>query len=208
MFVMMSLYSWNKIGVNGSPFVLVFAKFGIPAAASIINLVVISAALSATNSNLYAIGRLLYSLSKNNNAPKIFGKLNKSGVPNIAILFSGMLTFFAVVLNYLVPSKVFTYLSSISTLAILCAWGAILLTELKSRKEKISNGIKISFRMPFYPFSSYITLIYLAAILISLVFLPSTRIALYIAPVWVIVLSAFYYIFIKRKENLAKNFNK
>ncbi|WP_416232336.1 amino acid permease [Clostridium kluyveri] len=205
MFVMLSLYPWNKIGLNGSPFVLIFAKVGIPYAASIINLVVITAALSAVNSNLYAIGRLLYSLSLNNNAPKAFAKIDKSGVPKIAILFSGSLTLVAVVLNYLIPAKVFLYLSSISTLAIVCAWGAIVLTELKSRKEKISNNEEINFKMPLYPFSSYITMVYLAAVFVSLAFLPSTRVALYIAPIWVLILIILYKVLIRMEEKHIQN---
>ncbi|CAI3544973.1 putative proline amino acid transporter [Clostridium neonatale] len=192
MFVMLSIYNWNEIGVNGSPFVFIFDKVGIPYAASIINFVVTTAAFSSMNSNLYVDGRMLYSLSLNNNAPKIFSKISKSGIPYIGILFSTLLLGIVVILNYIVPGKVFTYISSLTTLAILTTWSTILLAQLKSRKEKIKGQKEITFKMPFYPFSSYITLIYLGIICIALTLLPTTRIAFLVAPIWVIFLCILY----------------
>lgn len=119
--VMLSLYSWNKIGLKGSPFVLVFDKVGIPAAASIINFVVLTAALSGMNSALYVDGRMLYSLALNNNAPKMFSKVSKSGIPYVGILFSTFIAMIAVILNYFLPAKVFDYVSSVTVIAIITA---------------------------------------------------------------------------------------
>lgn len=202
-FVMLALYPWNKIGVNGSPFVLVFSKVGIPEAAAVINFVILTAALSGMNSALYVNGRMLYSLSLDNNAPKIFAKVSKSGVPYVGILFSSAVAAIAVILNYFVPGKVFTYISSVTTIAILTAWGTILLVQLKFRKEKLQSGGKIDFKMPFYPVSSYIAIIYLVLIVISLGFLSATRVALYAAPVWVLCLVVMYKLLIReeRKSN-------
>ncbi|MHC6180311.1 amino acid permease [Clostridium sp. JNZ X4-2] len=197
--VMLALYPWNKIGIDGSPFVLVFSKVGIPAAASVINFVILTAALSGMNSALYVDGRMLYSLALNNNAPKVFGKVNKSGVPYVGILFSTGVAVIAVILNYFVPGKVFGYISSVTTIAILTAWGTILITQLKFRKEKSAAGEKIKFKMPLCPISSYITIIYLLAIVVSLGFLPATRVALYVIPVWVLALVILYKLFCSKK---------
>ena len=207
MVVMLSLYKWNEIGVDGSPFVFIFDKIGIPYAASIINFVVITAALSSMNSCLYVNGRMLYSLSLNNNAPKAFGKINKSGIPYVGILFTTLVVACVVVLNYFVPGQVFTYISSIATLAVLTAWATILLTQLKSRKEKIKEQKEITFKMPLYPISSYVTLVYLAIIFVALGFMPSTRIAFYVAPIWIAFLIILYKGIIKREEREA-NFEK
>ncbi len=204
MFIMLSLYQWNEIGVEGSPFVFIFDKIGIPYAASIINFVVITAALSSMNSSLYVDGRMLYSLALNNNAPKIFSKISKSGIPYVGILFSTLLICCVVILNYIVPGKVFTYLSSITTLSVLIAWASILLTQLKSRKEKMNENKEISFKMPLYPFSSYITLAYLGIIGASLAFLPNTRIAFYVAPIWAVFLIVLYKCIIRKEEKLEK----
>ncbi|MBP2032922.1 AAT family amino acid transporter [Clostridium algifaecis] len=196
--VMLSLYSWNKIGLKGSPFVLVFDKVGIPAAASIINFVVLTAALSGMNSALYVDGRMLYSLALNNNAPKMFSKVSKSGIPYVGILFSTFIAMIAVILNYFLPAKVFDYVSSVTVIAIITAWITILLVQLKFRKYKNSLGEKVDFKMPFYPFFSYIAIIYLLLIVISLSFLPSTRISLYVVPVWIIALLIMYKLFLKK----------
>lgn len=200
MIVMLSLYKWNEIGVDGSPFVFIFDKVGIPYAASIINFVVITAALSSMNSCLYVNGRILYSLSLNNNAPKAFSKISKSGIPYVGILFTTLVVACVVILNYIVPGQVFTYISSIATLAVLTAWATILLTQLKYRKEKIKEQKEITFKMPLYPISSYVTLAYLAIICVSLGFLPGTRIAFYIAPIWIAFLIILYKGIIKREE--------
>ena len=79
--VMMIIYPWNKVGLEGSPFVQIFSKIGIPAAATILNIVVLTAALSVYNSGIYSNGRMLYSLAHQGNAPKLFGRLNKRGIP-------------------------------------------------------------------------------------------------------------------------------
>lgn len=196
--VMLALYSWNKIGLKGSPFVLVFDKVGIPAAASIINFVVLTAALSGMNSALYVDGRMLYSLALNNNAPKIFSKVSKSGIPYAGIWFSTAVAMIAIILNYFLPAKVFDYISSVTVIAIITAWITILLVQLKFRKYKISLGEEVNFKMPFYPFFSYIAIIYLLLIVISLSFLPSTRISLYVVPVWIIALLIMYKLFLKK----------
>ncbi|ATW25079.1 amino acid permease [Candidatus Formimonas warabiya] len=200
--VMVTLYPWNQIGTQGSPFVLVFDKVGIPAAASIINFVVLTAALSGMNSALYAITRLLYNLSLNNNAPKAFGKVNKAGVPYVGIWFSAVVALIAVVLNYIVPAKVFDIISSVTVVAIITAWGTILLAQIKFRKEKLAAGEETAFKMPFWPVSSYLGLAFLAFLIIAMAFLAVTRVALYVAPVWVLLLVILYH-FLRKGEQKA-----
>ncbi|MCH3963481.1 MAG: amino acid permease [Clostridium sp.] len=199
MLVMLSLYSWSKIGIKGSPFVLVFDKVGIPAAASIINFVVLTAALSGMNSALFVEGRMLYSLALNNNAPGIFRKISKSGIPYVGILFSTAIAMIAIFLNYLLPFKVFNYISSVTVIAIITAWITILLVQLKFRKYKSSLGQKVKFKMPFYPVLTYTAIIYLLLIVALLFVLPSTRISIYVVPVWIAILLTMYKILIKNR---------
>ncbi|WP_190972190.1 amino acid permease [Clostridium sp. HV4-5-A1G] len=131
LFVMLSLYPWSEIGVNGSPFVLVFAKVGIPAAASVINFAVLTAAFSSMNSDLYVSRRIIYSMALESNAPKLFSKISKCGSPYVGVLISCGLTTIAVILNYYVPDKVFEYIMSISTFAVLICWATIICTQIK-----------------------------------------------------------------------------
>ena len=86
--VMMIIYPWNKVGMDGSPFVLIFSGLGIPAAAGILNFVVLSAAVSVYNSGAYSNARMLYSLALQGNAPAFFAKLNRHGAPYRGTLFS------------------------------------------------------------------------------------------------------------------------
>jgi amino acid transporter, AAT family len=187
--VMMILYPWNKIGTNGSPFVLTFAKVGIPAAGGIINFVVLTAALSAFNSGLFSTGRMLYNLSLQNNGPKFFGKLNKNSTPSRGIIFSSLFLLIAVFLNYIVPEKVFIYISAVATVAVVTSWTIILLTQMKFRKSLSQEQIgKLAFKMPFYPYSSYFALAFLAFVIVLMAFIDGMDIALYVAPVWFAIL--------------------
>ncbi len=187
--IMMILYPWDKIGTNGSPFVLIFDKVGIPGAANLINFVVITAALSAFNSGLFASGRMLYNLSLQNNGPKFFGKLSKNGSPRRGILFSSLFLLVAVFLNYVVPEKVFMYISAVATVAVITSWTIILLTHLKFRKSKSKAEIgKLAFKMPLYPVSSYLALAFLAFVIVLMGFIKDMRIALIVAPIWFLIL--------------------
>lgn len=187
--IMMILYPWDKIGTNGSPFVLIFDKVGIPGAANLINFVVITAALSAFNSGLFASGRMLYNLSLQNNGPKFFGKLSKNGSPRRGILFSSLFLLVAVFLNYIVPEKVFMYISAVATVAVITSWTIILLTHLKFRKSKSKAEIgKLAFKMPLYPVSSYLALAFLAFVIVLMGFIKDMRIALIVAPIWFLIL--------------------
>ncbi len=197
--VMMAIYPWNEVGTNGSPFVLIFEKVGIPGAAHIINFVVITAALSAFNSGLFASGRMLHNLSLQNNGPKYFGKLSKNGSPRRGILFSSLFLLVAVVLNYIVPEKVFLYISAVATVAVITSWTIILIAQLKFRQSKTKKEIeKLAFKMPLYPISTYLALTFLALVVVLIGFIEDMRIALVVAPIWFLILYIGYKI--KKKD--------
>ncbi|RAX29603.1 UNVERIFIED_CONTAM: proline-specific permease ProY, partial [Escherichia coli] len=86
LFILMCIYPWNQIGQNGSPFVQIFDSLGIQSAANILNIVVITAAISAINSDILGAGRRMYGMAQDGQAPKVFTKLTKSGVPWVTVL--------------------------------------------------------------------------------------------------------------------------
>lgn len=191
--IMMILYPWNEVGTNGSPFVLIFDKIGIPGAAHLINFVVLTAAVSAFNSGLFSTGRMLYNLSLQNNGPKFFGKLSKHSTPKRGILFSSSFLLVAVFLNYFVPEQVFMYISSIATVAVITSWTIILITQLKFRQSKTKEEVdKLAFKMPLHPISTYLALAFLAFVIILMAFIDGMRVALFVAPVWFMILYAGY----------------
>jgi len=194
LFVIMSIYPWNEIGANGSPFVLMFEKIGIGPAAGIINFVVLTAALSSCNSGIFSTGRMLFNLAQQKQAPNSFAKISRTGVPSKAIIFSAILLLVGVVLNYLVPEKVFIWVTSISTFGAVWTWGIILLSQLKFRKTLTKGEVsRLSYKALFYPFGSYLVLAFLGLVLGLMAYFPDTRVALIVGPVWIIGLVFVYY---------------
>ncbi|MFS0775158.1 amino acid permease [Neobacillus sp. 3P2-tot-E-2] len=194
LFVIMSIYPWTEIGAQGSPFVLTFDKLGIPAAAGIINFVVLTAALSSCNGGIFSTARMLFNLAENDEAPKGLGKLNKNGVPSAAVLVTAAALLVGVVLNYLVPAKVFTWVTAISTFGAIWTWSMILLSQIKYRKSLTPTQLRgLKYKMPLFPFTSYFSLAFLLLVVGLMAFFPDTRIALIVGPLWLGILTAFYY---------------
>ncbi|NJE63927.1 amino acid permease [Enterococcus durans] len=198
LFVIMSIYPWNSLNADNSPFVEVFSEIGITIAASLINLVVLSAAASACNSAIYSTGRMLRSLSQEGSAPKRFRRLTTHRVPGNALVFSTIVIFISVVLNYIMPSEVFTLISSIATTCFLFIWSMLVYTHLKYRKSILGKKSH-SFKMPFYPFSNYLVFLYMAFTCVVLLLGKDTRIALLLTPVWFICLLVIYRIKYEKK---------
>lgn len=176
MLVIMSVYPWNLIKTNTSPFVQVFTAVGIKYAAGIINFVVLTAAMSATNSAIFTTSRTLYTLASAGNAPHYFAKLSSEAVPKRALNFSSMVLLIVVALNYFVPSKIFNIISSVSTINFLFIWIIILWCHILYRKKNPA-GVKI-FTMPGYPVTSWLTLLFFVGVLVVLLIEPSTRLSL------------------------------
>ncbi|WP_400194890.1 amino acid permease [Lysinibacillus telephonicus] len=194
LFVIMSIYPWTEIGTKGSPFVLTFDKIGIPAAAGIINFVVLTAALSSCNGGIFSTARMLYNLAQNGEAPKSYAKLNKNGVPSFAVIATAGALLIGVVLNYLVPAKVFTWVTSISTFGAIWTWCMILLSQMRYRKSLTSEQKRgLKYKLPLYPFTSYLSLAFLIGVVGLMAFFPDTRIALIVGPLWLVILVVFYY---------------
>lgn len=190
MIAIMSVYPWNHIVTSSSPFVQVFKAIGIVGAAGILNFVVLTAALSATNSSIFSTSRSLYSLATGGNAPHRFTKLSNKAVPNGALQFSSAILFVIVILNYVMPAGVFNIVSGVSTINFIFVWLIILWCHIQYRRQN-PQGLS-SFKMPGYPVTSWLTLIFFCAVLVILFFDASTRTSLLISIVWFIALFIGY----------------
>ncbi|MGF9917640.1 amino acid permease [Paenibacillus ehimensis] len=200
LFVIMSIYPWTEIGLKGSPFVMTFEKLGIPYAAGIINFVVLTAALSSCNSGIFSNGRMLYNLAQQGEAPASFEKLSRSGVPSRAIIVSAFFLLIGVVLNYIVPEKAFTMVTSIATFAVIWVWAVILISQIRFRKKlSADQASKLIYKMPFAPYSSYLVLAFLVFVVGIMAYTPDTRIALVVGPIWYAILLVVY--FVKKKKS-------
>lgn len=192
--VILAIYPWEEIGTVGSPFVLIFDHLGIPAAAGIINFVVITASLSTGNSGIYVTGRTLHSLALQGKAPKYFIKLSKSAVPHRGILASVAMMVISVILNYFVPETIFNYLMSVITFIGLYVWFIILWSQHSYRK-KLSAGevAKLKFPMPGYPYTNWMTMIFLGFVVFAMAIDEAHRISLFVGPIWLLILTIIYY---------------
>lgn len=204
LFVIMSIYPWNGINPAESPFVKVFALIGIPVAAGIINFVVLTAAASSCNSGIFSTSRMVYTLAKEGHAPRKLGSLSKQNVPAPALIFSTLVLLIGVLLNYLLPDQVFTLVTSIATICFIWVWGIILYAHIRFRKTMPEAAKKNPFRMPFAPFMNWLVLAFFIFVIVILGFAADTRVALFVTPVWFLILVIAYQM-IRNKQDKHKS---
>ena len=193
LFVIMAIYPWNQVGTQGSPFVLTFQHLGIAAAASILNFVVITASLSAINSDIFGVGRMLHGLAEQGQAPAIFRKVSSRGAPAVTVIVMMVALLIAVVLNYLMPEKVFLVIASLATFATVWVWIMILLAQIASRiKMGKEAAMSLKFALPGGIVLSSIAVLFLVFIIALIGYFPDTRLSLYAGAVWVVLLMLGY----------------
>ncbi len=163
-----------------SPFVTFFSHLGSAEAgavsASIMNFVVLTAALSSLNAGLYSTGRILRSMAVNGSAPAFTARMSRNGVPYGGILLTAVVTLIGVGLNALVPSQVFEIVLEISAVGIIGGWGTIILCHIKLQKwVRQGRAQRPSFRLFGAPYTSYLTLGFLAFVLVTMGFSETGR---------------------------------
>lgn len=200
MLVLLSLFPWNQIGLDGSPFVTIFMGLGIESAANILNLVVITAAVSAINSDLFGAGRMMYGLAKQGQAPKIYGQLSSNGVPIFAILTMLLVLMVGVFLNYLIPDELFFLIAAMATFATVWVWLTVLISQVAMRRKLSAEAIKnLKFPVPFWPVGPAIAIAFMLFVLGLLGYYAPARSALYAGIIWLMLLVIAYYLWVKPK---------
>ncbi|MCW6637467.1 amino acid permease [Yersinia ruckeri] len=203
--VLMAIYPWNSIGQNGSPFVEIFSSLGISSAANILNLVVITAAISAINSDIYGAGRMMYGMAKEGQAPKCFSRLTRNGVPWMTILVMSVALLCGVILNYLIPKNVFLIIASIATFATVWVWLMILISQVAMRRAMSKEQVaRLTFPVPFWPVAPILAILFMGFIIVVLGYFPDTRIAMYVGLGWIILMTLAWWIW--GRKTLATSF--
>jgi amino acid transporter, AAT family len=133
--VLVGVLPWNRAGVSESPFVTVFVVAGIPAASTLMNFVVLTAALSGANANLYAASRMLYSLARGGYAPAALGRLNAVGSPRLALLLSAIGVPLALITERWMPDSAFLYIIGASLTGGMLAWCVALAAHIAFRRR-------------------------------------------------------------------------
>jgi len=195
-FIVLTLYPWNQLGMLGSPFVTTFSKVGITSAAGIINFVVLTAALSGCNSGIYSSGRMLYTLAENGQAPQWFGKLSKHGVPRNGIFASLAFLVLGVALNYFIPdSKLFLYIYSASVFPGMVAWFVLAYSQKNFRKAWGEKAMADHpFKSPLFPYANWFCLLFLALVTVGMWFNPDTRMSLIVGWIFLGFVSLCYFL--------------
>src|SRR5271155_3939036 len=176
--IMLAMSPWNQSGggLTGSPFVRALSSVGIPFAAGIMNVVVITAALSSANTNLYLTTRMLFSLSRGKYAPEWLGRLSTNGVPlrALAVSTGGMAA--AILLAIYAPGKAFLMLYGVAVAGMFFVWAVILLTHIAFRRALGPERVaKLPMRLRFFPYSTYLGIAALLGITISTFFVDGLQ---------------------------------
>ncbi|WP_372408927.1 amino acid permease [Streptomyces luteireticuli] len=188
--VILSVVSWTEFHPGVSPFVAAFAKIGIPAAAGIVNFIVLTSALSSCNAGgLYSTARMLRTASVNGHAPAALARLTPRGVPAAALCVSAVTMGLGVLLNALDPEHAFAYITSVSTGGAIMVWSVILVTHMRYRKAVAAGAAEASsYRMPGAPYTNVVALAFFALVTVLIAWSADTRVALYVMGVWVVLL--------------------
>ncbi|MGF6460001.1 amino acid permease [Pseudomonas frederiksbergensis] len=198
MLVLMSIFPWQQIGSQGSPFVQIFDNLGISSAATILNIVVISAAVSAINSDIFGAGRMMYGLAQQGHAPKGFARLSRNGVPWLTVVVMSVALLLGVLLNYLIPENVFLLIASIATFATVWVWVMILFTQVAMRRSMSAEQVaQLKFPVPFWPYAPMAAIAFMLFIFGVLGYFPDTQAALIVGVVWIVLLVLAYLTWVK-----------
>lgn len=193
--LVVTIVPWTETGatvVTQSPFVKVFSYSGVQHAAGIMNFVVLSAALSSMNTNVYLCSRMLFSLSRGGFAPRILGTLSQNGTPIVAILVSGVCILIAAGVSRVTPMA-YNYLFGVALFCAIIVWIVILLSHLSFRRRHKLEDLPV--RMPFFPIPQLIGLGILIALLITMAFDREVwGISWIVGVPWLILLTILYFL--------------
>jgi len=200
--ILFSLSPWTNITEGSSPFVMVFDRlqgfefsvlgykvYFTRLIANVLNIIVLTAALSVYNSSVYSNSRMLFGLSKQGNAPRFLSKLSNNHVPIMAIMVSAIFAAICIIINKIIPEQALSILMSLVVSSLVINWVMISYTHIKF---KVANrGQKTKFPSFFYPITNYICLIFLLGILVIMWF-TGLKISVELIPIWILFLYLCY----------------
>lgn len=199
--VLLALTPWDELVASlsaggdpysASPFVKILDLLGIGAAAHVLNLVVLTAALSVYNAVVYCTVRQLHAMAGQGHAPKKLLKLNRNGVPANALFVTAAVTALAVVLNWLSPNGTLELLMALVVATTIMNWMLTSYTHLKFRRAKVAAGESTGYRSPLFPLSNYLCIAFILGIMLIMAFIPSMRISVWLIPLWLLLIYGSY----------------
>lgn len=182
--LVVALVPWNSHQM-ATPYVSALEVMGLPAAANVMNAIVLTAVLSALNSGLYAASRMLFALTRHGDAPAALAKVNKRGVPVRAILLGTVFGYVSVVMSYVSPDTVFAFLVNSYGTVALFVYVLIAFSQLRMRKrlDPVAAS-RLRVKMWAYPYLTWVAIVGMVGILVAMAFIPDQR-----KPLWLGVAS-------------------
>ncbi|MFS2224885.1 D-serine/D-alanine/glycine transporter [Pantoea sp. B65] len=189
--VIMAVTPWNQVLADRSPFVEMFVMIGLPAAASIVNFVVLTSAASSANSGIFSTSRMLYGLAQQGVAHSGFGRLSSRAVPTNGLFFSCLCLLGGVALIYLIPNvmTVFTMVTTVSAILFMFVWTIILCSYLVYRKQRPQLHAESIYKMPLGKLMCWVCMAFFVFVLVLLTLEEDTRQALMVTPLWFVLLA-------------------
>ncbi|MEP9405708.1 amino acid permease [Peribacillus frigoritolerans] len=192
--IMLMIVPWKTAGIEVSPFVKVMEILNIPGASGIMNFIILTAAISAMNAQLYASTRMMFSLARGKHAPSFLGKLNKSGVPTKALAVSSMGIFIAAGVHALLPGSSYAFMMGISMFGAMFTWLMIFISHLFFRgKWEKAGGRKLPVRMIGFPYLTILGAVLLFGLMITSWF-TDFKIMLQFGIPWLLFLAVAYFV--------------
>jgi len=201
--VVVGVVPWTQVGLGESPFVRVFESAGIPAAAAVLNFVVLTAALSSVNCNLYLTARMLFSLARGGYAPAGLGRLSRRGTPVAALLASSIGMVAALFLERRYSGTAYVYMLGSAFFGGIFVWLMIFVTHLMFRRRVARSGETIRRFGPRGPWTSILGATALAAVLVSTWWVPGLRITVTAGVPWLLFITVCYLVWRKRHPRSA-----
>ncbi|AOX62781.1 MULTISPECIES: D-serine/D-alanine/glycine transporter [Stenotrophomonas] len=190
----MAVTPWREVVPGKSPFVELFVLAGIPAAASLINFVVLTSATSSANSGIFSTSRMMYGLAEEGHAPSAFRRLSRAAVPALGLVFSCVCLLLGAMLIYLIPNLVtaFTLVTTLAAVLFMFVWSLILCSYIVYRRKRPHLHAVSAFKMPGGVLMCGVCLAFFAFVLVLLTLQPDTLYALAISPLWFALLGLGY----------------
>ncbi|PUE56501.1 amino acid permease [Limnohabitans curvus] len=204
--LMLAIVPWTQAGHEESPFVKVMTAVNISGASGVVNFVVLIAALSAMNSQLYITTRMMFSLSCAGYAPKQLGRLNKRGIPMLGLLLSTGGVALATILSIVAPKQSFTLMMAVSMFGALFTWFMIFVTHFFFRKKwGNENSQALPFRMPGFPYLTFLGGALMLAIMITTAFTKEFQMTLVFGIPALIFVSVVYFVWYAKKTDISQH---
>ncbi|WP_305094021.1 amino acid permease [Prescottella sp. R16] len=179
--ILVGLIPWDAVGLDQSPFVTVFDAIGIPYSASLMNFVVLVAILSVGNTGLYMCTRILWSLSKEQSAPKAFGQTTKRGIPLVALIVTLAFGLFSLLSSVVAADTLFVFLISVSGIGGALSWMTIAWSQYRFRRQYVRDGGNVSdlpYSAPMFPITPVLVIVMNIAVFVAMAFDSTQRLSL------------------------------